>query len=246
MSKSSLVWSLVLVVMMGCQQPGFGTLSSDTPPNRPALVPDDELPEVEDPPPPPYVSYVPLSWETSRNPERADWSLHALKEIDRHIDQFDLAKDATRFCPRYNELGRSERVNFWGQLIASISYYESAWNPSTRYHESTMGTDPVTKQPVYSEGLLQLSYQDIQWAKFCEFDWNLDRHLSPTDPNKTIFDPFKNLSCGIGILARQIQRREAIVLTSGVYWAVIRENGRYQKIDQIVSMVQRHTYCTQP
>lgn len=236
-------------LVLACQGSKFkieSDYSSETESERQAIVPDEELPVID--PPASENSDIdfpmqPLAWETERAPERRSWSEHIFHQIEFYFEDLDKAQDTTRFCPNYPNLSHSERINFWGQLFAAISYFESGWRPTTRFHESTMGIDPVTKNPVYSEGLLQLSYQDIQWAKWCQFDWAIDKHLSPTDPRKTIFDPYKNLSCGVGIMARQIRRRGLIVLSTGVYWAVIRENGRFQKLNQIVNIVKRHEYC---
>jgi hypothetical protein len=103
--------------------------------------------------------------------------------------------DVTLFCPKYFSLSTDLKVNFWGALFAG-------YNPTSRYQETTMATDPVTHPPVYSEGLLQLSYQDITGWSFCDFDWSQDRTLSPKDPKKTILDPYRNLECGIKIMAQ--------------------------------------------
>lgn len=239
---------IMTILFFSCQvPPGFVTHPIDPMDQDKQSIADEEsLPPIEDGPltPPEAPSpFLPLAWENQRYPERTKWSHHVFLVIESQINKFNEANDATRFCPNYNKLNSIQKINFWGQLVAGITYFESGWNPLARYHESTMGIDPVTKKPVYSEGLLQLSYQDTQWAKFCEFSWDIDRYLSPTDPKKTIFDPYKNLSCGITILANQIQRKKAIVLSSGVYWSVIKENGRYQKISKIADIVKKHSYC---
>ncbi|MBX3016486.1 MAG: hypothetical protein KF767_01250 [Bdellovibrionaceae bacterium] len=191
----------------------------------------------------PAFAYEPLSWESARSDSKP-WSTYAFKVIrEEAYDSLNKAIDADVFCPNYHNLSKDQRINFWGALISGITKFESGYNPTTRYHESTMGTDPITKQPVYSEGLLQLSYQDVQWAKYCEFDWSKDKNLKSTDPKKTIFDPYKNLRCGIKILAAQVNRTKEILLTSGVYWAVIREGGRYEKIDEIAVITKKLTFC---
>jgi hypothetical protein len=110
-------------------------------------------------------------------------------------------------------------------------------------HEKTMGTDPVTKKPVYSEGLLQLSYQDTQWATHCKFDWKADQYLDPKDSSKTILNPYRNLYCGVGIMANQIKKRKDIALVTGVYWAVLKQGGRYSKIPEITKQVKAFKLC---
>lgn len=189
-------------------------------------------------------NYEPLAWESANKSERLQWSNYVFQVIDTEVfDNLNRATDATTFCPNYNQLNRDQRINFWGMLFAGIAYYESAWDPTSRMRETTMGSDPVTGQPVYSEGLLQLSYQDVEWAPYCEFDWNADRNLSSNSPQKTILDPYKNLSCGIKIMADQIDRTGRIVLSSGVYWATLRQGGSYQQIAGIAAMTRRLSFC---
>lgn len=186
----------------------------------------------------------PLSWESTSKPERRQWTefLHdaILKKWNTLLSGAD---DIGDFCPRYHSLDNDQRANVWAALLSAMSNFESGYNPRMRYHESTMGTDSVTGKPVYSEGLLQLSYQDVRGYPFCEFDWNRDKNLSATDPQKTIFDPYKNLDCGAGIMARQIARRGEIALSTGPYWSVIKEGGKYSKLPQIKAMVKSLPFC---
>ena len=194
-------------------------------------------------PPTPYEMSA-LSWESSSKPERKEWSQHLMKLVmEDWSSLLEGSDDIKQFCPRYSSLSDLQRANVWAQLFVAMARYESAYNPLSRMHETTMGTDPVTKKPVYSEGLLQLSYQDITGWKFCKFDWNKDKNLSPTDPRKTILDPFINLHCGVGIMAKQVARTGKILLGSGAYWAVIKTNSRYQKISSITAMVKSLPLC---
>ena len=194
-------------------------------------------------PPSPYEMSA-LSWESSSKPERKEWSQHLMKLVmEDWSSLLEGSDDIKQFCPRYSSLSDLQRANVWAQLFVAMARYESAYNPLSRMHETTMGTDPVTKKPVYSEGLLQLSYQDITGWKFCKFDWNKDKNLSPTDPRKTILDPFINLHCGVGIMAKQVARTGKILLGSGAYWAVIKTNSRYQKISSITATVKSLPLC---
>lgn len=151
--------------------------------------------------------------------------------------------DVESFCPMYDRLGTQDRLNFWAEFISSVALYESAWSPTSRMIETTMGTDPYTGRQVASEGLLQLSYQDVQWAPYCEFDWSVDKKYSDTDPRKSIFDPKKNLSCGIQILDRQVARKGNIALSTGVYWAVLKINGKYSKLKEIRARTNALSFC---
>ncbi|MEN0057336.1 MAG: murein L,D-transpeptidase catalytic domain family protein [Bdellovibrio sp.] len=185
-----------------------------------------------------------LSWENSQHPEREQWSQYLMKLLlNDWSSLLSGATDMKDFCPRYASLTNEQRANVWAQLFSAMTKYESNYSPVARMRETTMGTDPVTKKPVYSEGLLQLSYQDITGWKFCQFDWSRDKNLSATDPKKTILDPYINLHCGVGIMAKQVARTGKIKIGSGAYWAVIKTNSKYQKISAITSMVKALPLC---
>lgn len=190
--------------------------------------------------------YVALSWEKTDS-RRAEWSKFVFETVDRLFDSsFSKCTDMTVFRSDYNTLNRHQKINVWGELISAICYYESGWNPTSRMVETTMSTDPVTGNQVASEGLMQLSYQDERSYSGkleveCKFDWDRDRPLfnnNPKDPNITILNPFYNLEFGIGILAYQIKKYNEIILSKNVYWAVIKENGKYERINKIRNIVE--------
>lgn len=234
---------LLLVLSSGCAKSGQFPGSSSENSNQSSGDPDPVTPPVVEPEPSAY-KMVPLAWETSSQPQRQQWSEYLQKIILTTWSKLlPGANDITNFCPRYNTLDNNQRANVWAQLFVAIAKYESAYSPVSRMQETTMGSDPVTGKAVYSEGLLQLSYQDIQWAPWCKFDWSKDKNLSSTDPRKTILDPYLNLDCGVGIMAQQIQKKGSIVVSSGVYWAVIKSGGAYQQIANIQSIVKSLSLC---
>jgi hypothetical protein len=192
------------------------------------------------PTPAPNYQHQPLSWESILKPERKGWSNFVHQEVEKNFEILDQARDAERFCRRYESLSRPARINFWGMLIAQMALHESSWNPTTSVLETTMGIDKTTGKRVYSEGLLQLSYQDITWTKRCKFDWSTDKFLGQKDPKKTILDPYRNLECGIEILTRQVRKHRRIVMENNVYWAILREGGKYNKIPLIAMSVAMH------
>lgn len=194
-------------------------------------------------PPSTAVKMEPLSWESSRS-DAKNWSTYVYQVIrEEAFTDLHKARDIETFCPKYDSLNEDQQINVWGALFSGVAKYESAYSPTSRMQETTMGTDPVTNKPVYSEGLLQLSYQDTQWAPYCEFDWSKDKYLAATDPKKTILDPYKNLRCGILIMARQVRSKGAVVLSSGVYWAVLKSGGKYQQITNIANILKKLTFC---
>lgn len=229
---------------MGCSQMAEFPTTSTKANNGASSAPMD--PNTGKPPsnPTPGYKMQNLSWEDTAHPERTQWSLY-LQDIilNKWNSLLAGADDIETFCPQYFKLDNDQRANTWAALFAGVAKYESSYNPLIRYNETTMGTDPITHKPVYSEGLLQLSYQDIQGFPFCEFDWNKDKNLSSTDPKKSVLDPFKNLYCGVGIMAKQITRKGLITVSSGAYWSTLKSGGRYQQINGIVAIVKKLNFC---
>jgi hypothetical protein len=173
----------------------------------------------------------PLSWK------KPEWDKFLLNSVDEYWAKLSKAKDMATVCPKYGTLNEAKKKIAYAELLVAMAYYESGWKPTAWMIEPGMGLDPITKKQVKSEGLLQLSYQDTQWAKHCKFDWSKDKLLKQDDPKKTIFDPLLNLNCGVGILARQVDRKGNVFLSSGVYWSVIKIGGKYTKIPKIKSRV---------
>lgn len=184
-----------------------------------------------------------LSWENKKQ-ERGEWTTITLNAVQKNFSKLDNASDIALFCPDYEKLEQEQKKIVWGELIVALAYYESGWNPNAQLTEIGLGTDAVTHLTVVSEGLLQLSYGDTRWAKWCAFDWEADK--TNTD-NPTILKPRNNLECGVGILANQIAKHGRITLAHGAYWSVLKLTHKNKRIDGIARMVkQAAPYCTQP
>lgn len=185
----------------------------------------------------------PLAWEQPNKPGRQKWSEHTFQYIYRNFETLDKAKDIVYFCPNYHTLNRDERVNAWGQLMASIAWFESGWNPRAHVREPRLGFDAVTGEIVMAEGLFQLGYSDSMWREYCRFDWYGDRALDMGDLQRTMINPRYQIECSVGIMASQIKRHGRIVIDSGAYWAVIKDGHRNAKVDRIRAMVMRLPGC---
>ena len=182
-----------------------------------------------------------LSWE-SKNPKNAEWTKITLGAVEKHFEKLDKAEDMGTFCPEYKNLDKGQKIAVWGELISAMSFYESGWNPNAQFTETGLGYDEITGKLLTSEGLLQLSYNDTKWASWCQFDWELDKNNRGSHPT-TVLTPKNNLECGIGILARQINKHKKIVLSKNTYWAVIKEGHVNCKIPGITKMVSAVPFC---
>lgn len=195
------------------------------------------------PAPTPKPTSFKAGWEKN-NASRSEWTQIVRNVVANKAPALLRGPaDVDDFCPMYDRLGTTDRLNFWAEFFSAVALYESGWSPTSRMIETTMGTDPYTGRQVASEGLLQLSYQDVQWAPYCEFNWSVDKQYSDKDPRKSIFDPEKNLNCGIQILDRQVAKKGNIALSTGVYWAVLKINGKYTKLPQIKAATNALSFC---
>ena len=237
---------LISILAVSCSQKQFQSQLNGTSSNNINAINGVTSPSPSTSNPTSSFKFEPLAWE-SKSANSSSWSNTVYKVIQIEEPQMlgqNVADDVEIFCPKYRSLNDNQRLNFWGQLLAGMSKFESGWNPASYYVETTMGTDPVTGRQVASEGLLQLSYQDQKSYNLnCGFDWSIDTKFSNTDIHKTIFDPHKNLRCGIKILAKQLTRQRAISTTTGVYWAVLKTNGKYTKVPEIAAITKSLSFC---
>jgi hypothetical protein len=183
----------------------------------------------------------PLEWENN-NPHRIKWTEHVYGLIEQNFESLELANDIDYFCPNYKNLAHKQKINIWGQLIASISFFESTFNPKARIISPSKTLDPITNKSLVSEGLLQLGYIDIINHN-CKFNWEKDSKYDEDDSHKTILNPYRNLSCGMTILTEQIIKHKSIVIKKGAYWAVIKKDHPNSKIEQIKKMFNRYDIC---
>lgn len=193
----------------------------------------------------PNIPLVAALWERSHPQDGPKWSAFAYGVITSYGPALlKGTNDVNGFCPSYGTLSPEQKTSFWVYLVSAITKYESAFDPTSRMKEVGLGTDPITHQRVYSEGLLQLSYQDSLAHAFCnEFDWNKDKLLAGRDPKKTILDPYKNLSCGIRILNELAAKRHLISFSGGHYWSTLTPNGKYSQANNIRNLTKQILFC---
>lgn len=189
----------------------------------------------------PEVIHTPLilSWELN-NPERKSWSESVRNKIEKDFDVFNTAQDIEKLCGNFSKLTRSKKIDVFAELISQMAKYESSWKPDTKFQEPrSMGIDALTKKPVVSEGLLQLSYQDTLWRK------ESAKNCSVSFEKKNLTDAIVNLCFGIEILKSQIKKHGKIFLMKGEYWSVIRDpaSGKRTKAVEIMKSVNSIDDC---
>lgn len=155
--------------------------------------------------------------------------------------QLDISAERIKYyCPKWGTLTGGQKKMFWRNFWWAVAKYESSRNPKTMYWEKTQGTDKITGLIVTSDGLLQLSYADSEWAK-CGFDFKKDKDAHTADVkskptgkpswlsthDKTINDPMLNLKCANNIANYHLTKSTTKTLRDvlGAYWAAIRDHG---------------------
>jgi hypothetical protein len=128
-----------------------------------------------------------------------------------------------RFCPRFYEMGETDKRAFWAYFFQALAGAEASLNPNAsvrRAEPEVPERDQVTGITIRSEGLLQLAYAD-QKRYGCNFNWQVDRTLKADDPAKTILQPKNNLECGVKILSNQIIVQHKPLLSRSGYWSTL-------------------------
>jgi hypothetical protein len=123
-------------------------------------------------------------------------------------------------------------TKYWQNVVKAICYAESNFNMISTFWEKDLGKngyDKVTGMKYLSEGLMQLSYSDAKYYN-CDFDLAIDRKKDEYDQTKTIFNPLKNISCGLNILDKMVGKNGGYIFNTNNYWAVLKPNNKRHKV----------------
>lgn len=187
-----------------------------------------------------------------------------------------LALSADRmsdFCPRWEAMPADARLQFYADLLYAISGPESGWDRRVMFNETGILDratrrqliDPVTRRPILSEGLLQLSYADMRSypqaeGLGCRFDWEADRRAFLLDlqasagartfhsrhPTRSLLNPYAQLTCGVHVLNTLARRfpQEGFRAAAGRYWSTMRPKKKSHA--RVLSTLQaRESTCFQ-
>lgn len=151
------------------------------------------------------------------------WDLIVEDALPASMLSRQVPRDVRRFCPRFYSMTDTEKRAFWAYFFQALAGAEAGLNPTShvRHLHALDPVDGVTHRPLHCEGLLQLAYEDAQ-RYGCNFNWEADRKLPASDPDRTILQPKNNLECGVMILAHQIIDNHEPLFTGRSYWATLR------------------------
>ena len=111
-----------------------------------------------------------------------------LKDHDFGLTDIKI-NDIQTFCPNYEDFSINDKNNFFANLVADISLYESSFDTDNTFVENNGSL---------SAGLLQISYDSIS-KKYKD---NGCDEIKVADDLK---DPRKNIKCGFAIITTLIQ-----------------------------------------
>jgi hypothetical protein len=153
-------------------------------------------------------------------PWNPQWDRIIEKALPPEMLSSQVPRGVRRFCPRFYEMGKTDKRTFWAYFFQALAGAEAGLNPNTSVRHS----EPEGAKAMRSEGLLQLAYADHK-RYGCDFNWEMDRALKANDPAKTILQPKNNLECGVKILVNQIMIQHKPLLTRSGYWSTLQPDG---------------------
>jgi hypothetical protein len=178
-------------------------------------------PEVKTAPATPIAEKKEELGEPGWDPE---WDSIVEKALPAEMLSSKVEKPVKPFCPRFKTMSEVDKRAYWAYFFQALAGAEAGLVPTAnvRHTEPEVAVkDTVSKRPVRSEGLLQLTYMDAD-RYGCDFDWEKDKQLAEKDPAKTILQPGNNLTCGVKILAYQLIEKRKPLVSSASYWETLK------------------------
>ena len=159
----------------------------------------------------------------------------------------------TGSCSKYPSFNEEQKRTFWSDFIEAISKVESGHRINEAFPERAQSRSTIESGVNWSEGLLQISYSDTKNNGCTGIDWNADKdkipaevrsmnqgtrsdrdwdlalsrapHIRSSAVDRTILNPFVNLSCGMQIMKNQMKLHPEETLMQSVYhyWSVTRK-----------------------
>jgi hypothetical protein len=207
-----------LLALTACSHPSTPASTTTTPAQQqPATKPTPPTPIAEKK----AELGDPKTWDPS-------WTAFIEKSLPDDLLSAQASHAMRPYCPRFAELSDTDKRAFWAYTFQALAGAEAGLNPTADVHHTAAPVnrvDPETHRLSRQEGLLQLKYDDAQ-RYACPFDYAADRRLPEHDPNRTILQPERNLTCGFHIMQDQIITQGKPLLARTSYWATLQPGTR--------------------
>ena len=156
--------------------------------------------------------------ELGGTPWNPQWDQIIEKALPPEMLSSQVPRGVRRFCPRFYEMGATDKRTFWAYFFQGLAGAEAGLNPNTSVrHERARKAHRAMR----SEGLLQLAYADHEALRVRFQLANGPFARSRTIRRKTILQPKNNLECGVKILVNQIIVHHKPLLTLSGYWSTL-------------------------
>lgn len=200
--------------------------------NLPQMTPEEiaksdaqGLPSVETKP-----SRIALYWEntTAPHPERIPWSDALISAFKADLATFSKATDITYFCPKFKSLDETGKLKALGEFWVAVANFESGYKKTS----ASVDVGKPDQKDTWSVGLYQMSVVD-QKNYGLNFGYTYD----------DLLNPLPNIKLALAILKRQIEKRGVLAIPApnpGLYWAVLRPGGKYDKSALIAERVKKY------
>jgi hypothetical protein len=210
-----------LLTLTACSRSSTQTLEPAPQPQQPAVKPT----------PPTPIAEKKEELGSSKTWDPA-WTAFIEKSLPADLLSAQAAHAVRPYCPRFAELSDTDKRAFWAYTFQAIAAAEAGLNPTADVHHTAAAVnkvDPETHRLSRQEGLLQVKYDDAD-RYHCPFDYASDRRLPEHDPNRTILQPERNLSCGFLIMQNQIVTQNKPLATRTSYWATLQPGTRGERV----------------
>lgn len=206
--RMALLFACGSILLAGCK-------SKDVQPSQPAPAPAMKAA--------PATPIEEKKEELGGNTWDPHWDVLVEQALPADMLSAQAAHAVRSYCPNFGSEAEADKRAFWAYLFQALAGAEAGLDPKVDVHHTEPAlakTDTVSKRPVRQEGLMQVTYEDAD-RYGCDFDWASDRTLAEHDPNRSILQPGRNLSCGVKIMENQIITQGKPLLSRTSYWSTL-------------------------
>lgn len=165
-----------------------------------------------------------LSWEVKEGAR--GWSEYVFQAINgQFFDALDKAKDTERIFPGYSKLSRVQRIAVLSEMIASISFFESSWNPKAELPNEKDNS-------FWALGLMQVSVND-QKNHGLKYNYTFEQLKRPRP----------NLHLALTILSKQVEKTGYLILSNknpSKYWATFLDGNEHSKVNEVIARIKEN------
>jgi len=165
-----------------------------------------------------------LPWDAYNPKGTWGWAIQETLEQPQIKHLLDTPPaDLLEFCPKFKTISRDQKIHFWQSMINEVSSRESGFIPMCASDEGKY--NPAAKG-VISSGLVQISLASVTKNACYQA-----RGCTVIRTQDDLFDPAKNLACGLAVMSCLAARASCISCKNAAgawdgiaaYWSTLRD-----------------------